>query len=160
MPTHTPPHLCPLPLGGDFLWSVLGKQFCKYSPGIFLSHFKNPSPKKKIQEKKFDNFLAPSPFSISPRQKKIPGKKIHLFHNPTFPSSFSLVNRKNILTVGSHLFLMLIFFLWLPLYLRRGNKKKEEGSMTFIVPFSSSFFLLCMRIVYACYSTTCPWFGL
>ena len=138
MPTHTPPHLCPLPLGGDFLWSVLGKQFCKYSPGIFLSHFKNPSPKKKFQEKKFDNFLAPSPFSISLRQKKIPGKKIHLFHNPLFPSSF--------------------FLLWLPLYLRRSDKKKEEGSMTFIVSLSSSFFLLC--VVYACYSTTCPWFGL
>lgn len=28
--TDTLPHLCPLPLRGDFLWLVLGKQFCKY----------------------------------------------------------------------------------------------------------------------------------
>ena len=148
MPTHTPPHLCPLPLGGDFLWSVLGKQFCKYSPGIFLSHFKNPSPKKNFRKKNFDNFLTPpSPFSISPR-KKNSRKKIHLFHNPLFPFSFSLVNRKNILTVGSHLFLMFIFFLWLTLYLRRSDKKEEDGSMTFIVSLSSSFFLLCVLFMH------------
>ena len=159
MPTHTPPHLCPQPLGGDFLWSVLGKQFCKYSPGIFCSHFKNPSPKKNSGKKIFDNFLAPSPFSISPRQKKFQEK------NSSFPQShfpfliFSCQPQEY-----SHGWFSFVpyahFFLWLPLYLRRGNKKKEEGSMTFIVSLSSSFFLLCMRIVYACYSTTCPWFGL
>ena len=54
----------------------------------------------------------------------------------------------------------LIYFSYLLyLFLPMGwYEKKEEGSMTFIVSLSSSFFLLC--VVYACYSTTCPWFGL
>ena len=77
--TDTLPHLCPLPLRGDFLWLVLGKQFCKYSPGIFCSHFKNPSPKKNFRKKIFDGFLVPSPFWITHKKKKIPGKKSFIF---------------------------------------------------------------------------------
>ena len=126
MPTHTPPHLCPLPLGGDFLWSVLGKQFCKYSPGIFCSHFKNPSPKKKFRKKIPPNFLTPSPFSISPRQKKNSRKK-----KSSFPQSpFSL----------------LIFLLWLPLYLRRSDKKKRRWKNYFYC-VSFLFFLLVMHVI-------------
>lgn len=143
MPTHTPPHLCPLPLGGDFLWSVLGKQFCKYSPGIFLSHFKNPSPKKNFRKKIPPNFLATSPFSISPRQKKIPGKKNSSFpQSPFSPPHFSCQPQEY-----SHGWLSFVpyahFFLWLPLYLRRSYKKRRGKYDIYCVSFL--FFLLAMR---------------
>ena len=42
--TDTLPHLCPLPLRGDFLWLVLGKQFCKYFLENFSLSFQEPLP--------------------------------------------------------------------------------------------------------------------
>ena len=54
--TDTLPHLCPLPLRGDFLWLVLGKQFCKYFLENFFLLFHKPPPL----------FLAPSPLIFLP----------------------------------------------------------------------------------------------
>lgn len=42
--TDTLPHLCPLPLRGDFLWLVLGKQFCKYFLEKKIPSFHRPFP--------------------------------------------------------------------------------------------------------------------
>ena len=55
----------------------------------------------------------------------------------------------------------LIYFSYLLyLFLPMGWVWKKRRGKYDIYCVSFLFFLLVMRIVYACYSTTCPWFGL
>lgn len=132
--TDTLPHLCPLPLRGDFLWLVLGKQFCKY----FL-------------EKKFPLFTDPSLFPISSPltltsffflAPHFPSSYIVCFSFPTAPPLVFVLRArgKKFLEKFFPYFPSSLFCFFFLVLLRKGYKKRrvEERHCVYVVPFLPS----------------------
>lgn len=129
--TDTLPHLCPLPLRGDFLWLVLGKQFCKYFLEKKFPLFTDPSllpiSSPLAITSIFFSFLmlfvflflqSPPLVFVLRARKKIPGKIFSLFSKlPLF------------------LFCLILFVIG-----EKGHKKRrvEERRGVYVIPFLPS----------------------
>ena len=132
--TDTLPHLCPHPHRGDFLWLVLGKQFCKYFLENFFLLFHKPPPL----------FLAPSPLIFLPFV-------FFFFLAPILAWNLPLplyVQPTLTFTVGNVSFFPLILFDFFSICLptccfqRGGEEKKIPGKKFPYFPNSPSYFPL------------------
>lgn len=135
--TDTLPHLCPLPLRGDFLWLVLGKQFCKYFLEKKIPSFHRPFPLSYLFPiNSHFNFFSLSSYTVC----------VFLFLQSP-PLVFVLRAREKNSWKNFSLILQAPSFLVLPYSFfvigEKGHKKKESGRKAWCVCYSFSSLPLC-----------------